>query len=109
MNTGYGPGIVGGMTSAEARRRDVYSGLTEGIGEEQVDTLMAYLPTSESADFATATQVDAIETKLDAVEAKLTDAIGRLEIRLDALNGRLDRIVLAIIAALVIVIARSFF
>jgi hypothetical protein len=86
------------MTTAESRRHDLYNGLTEFLGEDRTDTLMAYLPSQESADLATRADVDTLSHRIDAVERNLTA-------RLDAVNHRLDRIVLTLAAGLIAIVA----
>lgn len=119
------------MTSPESRRHDLYNGLTEVLGVERADVLMAYLPSAESTELATKTDIRALEsrigtvessltartdslesnlsTRIDNVEANLTARIDALGARLDQLATRIDRIVLAVVAALVVIIARTFF
>jgi hypothetical protein len=110
------PGTLSAMTTAESRRHDLYNGLTEFLGEDRADTLMAYLPSQESADLATRADLDAVEmavnTRIDTLE---TTVINRFNIvdqrfeatsqRLDALSQRLDRMVLTLVAGLVAIVA----
>lgn len=112
------------MGSSETRRHDLYNGLTELLGADRADTLMTYLPSRPDADYAThadirrvEARVDEVETSLgariDKVETNLTARIDQVEMKLtgqiDALHSRLDRIVYAVIAALIAIIARTFF
>ena len=104
------------MTSSESRRHDLYNGLTEVLGVERADVLMTYLPSTESTELATKADIRVLESRIDKVEANLTvriDSVGTrvdaLATRIDALATRIDRIVLAVVAALVVIIARTFF
>lgn len=112
------------MTSPESRRHDLYNGLTEVLGVERADVLMTYLPSTESTQLATKADFRALEsrigtvesslsTRIDSVESSLTARIDSVEAnltaRIDALATRIDRIVLAVVAALVVIIARTFF
>ncbi|MFP4555020.1 MAG: hypothetical protein ACLFRT_14330 [Actinomycetota bacterium] len=108
------------MTSPESRRHDLYNGLTEVLGVERADVLMTYLPSTESTELATKADIRAVETRIDSVESSLATRIDRLEAnlttrfdaldtRIDTLGTRIDRIVLAVVAALVVIIARTFF
>ncbi len=46
------------MSISEAARADLYTGLTEVLGRERAETLMAYLPTFEPTDIATKADVE---------------------------------------------------
>lgn len=111
--------MVGVMT-AESRRHDLYNGLTELLGVDRADTLMAHLPTHQFDDLATrgdfdrlSDRIDNVESgltiRIDNVERSLTKRIDRLESdltnRFDILNQRIDRIVLTLAAGLFAIIA----
>lgn len=115
------------MTTPEARRLDLYNGLTDFLGEDRASTLMTYLPQNESKDLATKTdlgelegrigvRIDALDERLgsriDALDERLFGRIdamsGRLDdvvIRLDGMTERLDRMVLSLVVGLVAIIA----
>jgi hypothetical protein len=82
------------MSTTEARRLDLYNALTEFLGAERADTLMAYLPTQETVELATRSDIDRVET-----------AVGEV-------NRRLDRLFLTmaggLIAMIVAVFAQAF-
>jgi len=84
--------MAGAMTTAEARRHDLYNGLAEFLEEDRADTLMAYLPSQESSDLATRADFDTLSHR-------------NLTARLDAVNHRLDRIVLTLAAGLIAIVA----
>ena len=86
------------MHAAEARRHDLYNALTEFLGPERADTLMAYLPSHEATELATRSDIQNLSARIDAVEHNLTA-------RIDAVNQRLDRIVLTLAAGLVAIVA----
>lgn len=93
------------MTSSEARRLDLYNGLTEFLGEERADTLMAYLPGNPDTELATKADLESVERRLDtrmnAMDVRFSDVI----LRLDGMTVRLDRMVHALIAGLIAIIA----
>lgn len=91
-------GNVGDMTTGESRRHDLYNGLTEFLGADRADTLMAYLPPRENSDLATRWDIDALTSRIDGVETSLAA-------RIDGVNQRLDRIVLTLAAGLIAIIA----
>lgn len=90
------------MTAAESRRLHLYNGLSELIGPDRADTLMAYLPSRTGAELAT-------NEDLHDVESTLSTRIDRLEDRMDsgfaALNARIDRMNLTLAAGMLGVIA----
>jgi hypothetical protein len=100
------------MTSAEARRLDLYNGLTEFLGEDRANTLMAYLPSQHSTDLATKADLDALKTavtvRFDTVDQRFDRMDQRFETmdqRFEAITHRLDRMVFALVAGLVAIIA----
>lgn len=86
------------MTTAEPRRHDLYSGLPELLGEDRADTLTTCLPSQESTDLAT-------KAGLDVLEVRLVDRLDTMDHRLEPINNRLDRMVFALVAGLVAIIA----
>ena len=96
------------MTTAEARRRDLYNALSEFIGADKADTLMAYLPPREASDLATSTDVEELTTRIDRLDARLDRMETRFDARFDAVNHRLDRLFLTLAAGLIAMIATVF-
>ncbi len=93
------------MTSAESRRLDLYNGLTEFLGEDRANTLMAYLPSQQSTDLATKADLDALKTAVTARFDSVDRRFERMDQRFEAITHRLDRIVFALVAGLVAIIA----
>jgi hypothetical protein len=77
----------GAVVSPEAQRHDLYNGLSDLLGEERAGVLMTYLP---------ATQTDNLATK---------DDISQLRLSVTELGRKVDRILFALIAGLVAVVA----
>ncbi len=103
------------MSTTESRRRDLYNGLSESIGPERAETLMAYLPNREYDDLATRSdlvttderlsshigQVErSLSARIDQIESSLTARIDQVESSLTAridqveatLSGRIDKL-----------------
>lgn len=97
------------MSSPESRRHDLYNGLVETLGVERADVLMAYLPQTGSTELATKADIRALEARIDALELRIGTLEANLTARIDQLGTRIDRIVLAVVAALIVIIARTFF
>lgn len=93
------------MTTPEARRLDLYNGLTDFLGEDRASTLMTYLPQNESKDLATKSDLGELEgrigVRIDAVSGRLDDVV----LRLDGMTERLDRMVFSLVVGLVAIIA----
>ncbi len=82
--------------------------------ESRIGTVESNLTTrTDSLESNLSTRIDSVgsslSTRIDSVESNLTARIDALGIRLDQLATRIDRIVLAVVAALVVIIARTFF
>lgn len=99
------------MTTAEARRHDLYNVLTTTIGVEETETLMAYLPTQPHETLATkadlaslADRMDRVEVGLDSVRTEVTAFRSDIGERIDSVNRRLDRLFLTLAAGLVAVV-----
>ena len=82
------------MATSEAARLDLYTGLADLLGPERAETLMAYLPAYDPSEIATKADIRGLETRLDRVEGSLA-----------AINQRLDRLFLALVAGLFVVLA----
>ena len=103
--------ILPGMTTGEARRHDLYNALTEFIGEDRADTLMAYLPSREASDLATTADVEGVGARVDDLNTRidhLETRFDRMEDRLDSMNQRLDRLFLTLAAGLIAIVATVF-
>lgn len=103
------------MPAVEARRLDLYNALSEFIGPERADTLMAYLPTREGSELATRVDIGALDGRIDHLENRfdhLETRFDRLETRIDdrfdSVNQRLDRLFLTLAAGLIAMIATVF-
>lgn len=74
---------------------------------------MTYLPSTDSTDLATRADFQELKERIGSVESKLTERVDSVEAnliaRIDALGTRIDRIVFALVAALAVIVARSFF
>ena len=86
------------MTTAEAKRQDLYNALTEFIGADHTDMLMTYLPSQDGKDLATRTDIKHLSDRIGGVDGNLTN-------RIDAVNQRLDRLVLTPVAGLIAILA----
>lgn len=82
------------MTTPEARRHDLYNGLIESLGEERADTLMAHLPATDSTQAASKADI-----------AVLGDRVNHVADSVQELSRRVDRILFALIAGLVAIVA----
>jgi len=110
------------MPAVEARRLDLYNALSEFIGPERADTLMAHLPTREGSELATqadiegvggridhlANRFDHLETRFDRFETRFDRFETRFDDRFDSVNQRLDRLFLTLAAGLIAMIATVF-
>ena len=75
---------------SEAARADMYTGLTEVLGRNRAETLMAYLPTFDPVDIATKADVAELRADLGQRLDRLEESVGRLEQRMDGLEARMD-------------------
>jgi hypothetical protein len=85
------------VSESEARRLDLYNALSETLGPERADTLMAHLPSREATDLATRADINALKTRME-----------RLQGGIDSVNLRLDRLFLTLAAGLVAMITAVF-
>ena len=102
------------MAISEARRRDLYNSLDELLGTEVAETLMAYLPASESTELATKEDMRRLDDRFDRVEDRfkrvddrfdrVEDRFKRVDDRFDAVNQRLDRFFLTQSAGLIAIV-----
>ena len=115
------------MPTSEAARHDLYNGLTELLGLDRADTLMAYLPEFDPDDVATkgdiaelraATKTDIAElrtaTKTDIAElrtatktdmARMDGNLGDLKSGQALLHSRIDRLFVTLVAGLFVIVA----
>lgn len=84
------------MTAPEARRHELYTGLTEILGSDLTDTLMSYLPIAPATALVTR---DEFHTEI----RKLEDAIYALSHRFDQLQNILIAGFMSMIVALIVV------
>lgn len=86
------------MTSQESKRLGLYNRLQEVLGTDPATTLMTYLPPVEAPDLLTRSEfkssISKIETRFD-----------RFEDRFDELNRKIDRVLLAVVGGLFVVVA----
>jgi predicted nuclease with TOPRIM domain len=101
------------MALSDARRRDLYNSLDELLGTEVAETLMAYLPASESTELATEDmrrlddRFDRVEDRFKRVDDRfdrVEDRFKRVDDRFDAVNQRLDRFFLTQSAGLIAIV-----
>lgn len=96
------------MTSREAKRHDLYNVLTEKLGVEETDTLMAYLPTQPHEVLATKADLEAVSAQLggriDGLGRELSSLRTEMGHRIDSVNRRLDRLFLTLAAGLLAVV-----
>ena len=98
--------------ASEAARLDLYNGLSEILGTERAETLMAALPTYDISEIATKSDIYALEARVDARFDSIGARIDGLESRLASvetivigLGARMDRMFLAMIAGLFVIVA----
>ena len=92
------------MPTREARRHDLYAGLTRVLGQQEADTLMAYLPSEESTAIASKADLVGVETRLGARIDHLEGRIDQVDRRIDVVNQRLDRLFLTLAPGLLAVV-----
>ena len=111
------------MPISEAARHDLYNGLTELLGLDRADTLMAYLPEFDPEDVATKSDIAGLRVDTKADIARLDSGITALDLelkefraemangfadvnnRFDRVNDRFDRMFLTLVAGLFVVVA----
>lgn len=82
------------MTSSEAARHDLYNGLTELLGEQRAETLMAALPAFDMSELV---------TKSD-LAMSLSDLRSEFHAELTGIGARLDRLFLALVGGLIVIV-----
>ena len=107
------------MAISEAARADLYTGLSEVLGRDRAETLMAYLPTFDPTDIATRAdienlrqemnrrfeQVDQRFEQIDRRFEQVDQRFEQIDRRFAAVNGRLDRLFQTLVAGLFVIIA----
>jgi hypothetical protein len=89
------------MPASEAARNDLYNGLTELLGSERAETLMAYLPKYDPTDVARRADIDRLEGRIDRVELEIREVRAGLA----AVNARLDKLFLSLLAGMFVLLA----
>jgi hypothetical protein len=87
------------MTSSESDRLDLYNGLQEALGTDRATTLMSQL---HNPDLLTRSEFNERLDKLDARFDRLED---KLDTGLAVVNQRIDRVLLAVVAGLFLLLA----
>ncbi len=85
------------MTPSESARHDLYNGLTELLGPQRAETLMAALPAYDTSDLVTKSDLALFGAEL------------RAEFRSDlaSVNARIDRLFLAMMSGFVVSIGTT--
>jgi hypothetical protein len=93
------------VKASEAARADLYTGLSEVLGERRAETLMSYLA-HDPDEVATKTDLAQLKTELEAeLKAEFDPQFAELGNGLAAVNVRLDRLFLTLLAGLFVIIA----
>ncbi len=83
------------MPISEAARADLYTGLSEVLGRERAETLMAYLPTFDPIDVATKTDVAelraALEARMDGLRQEMEARFQQMEARFQEMEARFQQ------------------
>ena len=114
------------MPISETARHDLYNGLTDLLGPDQAETLMAYLPEFDPSDVATKSDIARLDTDITAVHLELKefraemargfavvndrfdrvdDRFGRVDDRFGRVDNRFDRLFLTLVAGLFVIVA----
>lgn len=99
------------MTTSEARRHDLYNALSETLGADKADTLMAYLPSTEAGELTTRADLAIVREDIEAVRSDVGSLGVRIEAlgqRIEAVNQRLDRLFLTLAAGLIAMVGALF-
>ena len=78
------------MSISDAARADLYTGLTEVLGRNRAETLMAHLPTFDPVDIVTKADLGEFRADVDRRFGGVEQRLGGVEQRLDLLSGRFD-------------------
>ena len=100
------------MPASEAARHDLYNGLTELLGPQRAETLMAALPACDTSQLVTKSDLALFGTEMRAELSELGARVSQLEVRMTAvesvlvaINLRLDRMFLALVGGLIVIVA----
>ena len=100
------------VPASEAARHDLYNGLTELLGPQRAETLMAALPTYDTSELVTKSDLALFGTEMKAELSELGARVSQLEVRMTAvesalvaINLRLDRMFLALVRGLIVIVA----
>jgi hypothetical protein len=86
------------VSTPEADRHHLYTGLVELLGEYRAGTLMTYLPSYDPSAVATHADLADLITRFEA-------RFDRFEARLGEFDRRLDRMFLTLVAGLFVIVA----
>jgi len=104
------------MPISEAARHDLYNGLTDLLGLDRADTLMAYLPEFDPKDVATkadiaelraGTKTDIARLDSDMVDMglEIKELRAEMSVGFAGVNERFDRMFLTLVGGLFVVVA----
>jgi hypothetical protein len=82
------------VAASETARLDLYNGLTELLGSDRAETLMAALPIAEISDLATKADLALLGSRMDRLEGAMV-----------GLGSRMDRLFLTLTAGLFVIVA----
>jgi hypothetical protein len=85
------------VTVSESARHDLYNGLTELLGPQRAETLMAALPAYDTSDLVTKSDLAAFGAELRA----------EFKSDLAAVNTRIDRLFLAMMSGFVVTVGTT--
>ena len=86
------------MGNQESKRLELYNRLQEVLGSGPATTLMTYLPPVQTGELLTR-----IEFKTEI--ARLDARLDRFENRFDSVNKKIDRVLLAVVGGMFVVVA----
>jgi hypothetical protein len=86
------------MTASESARHDLYNALTELLGPQRAETLMAAIPSHDISDLATK---DDLRAEMAGLR---TEIQSDLQQGLASVNLRLDRLFLAWVGGLIVIV-----
>jgi hypothetical protein len=86
------------MTASESARHDLYNGLTELLGPQRAETLMAAIPAHDISDLATK---DDLRAEMAGLRTEIKND---LQQGLASVNLRIDRLILAWVGGLIVIV-----
>ena len=109
MNDPLGVGMLEKMSISEAARRDLYNGLSDLLGPDRAETLMAYLPEFDPKDVAMKSDTSELKSDISELGSDLHGEIkalrGEMTVGFASVNERFDRLYLALIAGFFVIVA----